>query len=459
MAGRSAPPPRAQPVEQTPNEQRQPLRRPPDQTPNAERQAPNAPEVARPNPLPAAGPNVRRQLSRLFIDEEFNYIFQILLGSAYYRVAEMGTCLAVAQQIVDGDPASAFKAMIVAGDRLAGIAQEAETSGRRVSARQAYMQASNFVFSATHFINPISAPDGFAVNWLRHQELWDKGAALLDPPVEPLSVPYEKQTLPGYFFRVDASTKSRPLLIFINGVDSNLLSAWTLGIAPGLERGYNVFAFYGPGQGPTLLQQKLSFRPDWEKVITPAIDYISMRREVDVERIVLLGVGQGGYWAARATAFEPRVAACIADPGVWDVSAAWTRSLSPSQSDLLAAGKQEEFDRSLHLDLKSKPRAAAALASRMRPFGLTSPFEAFSAVQQYKLADVADRIRCPVLLTDPEGEQFWPGQSQQLFDALQSPKTLLKFTASEGADLHCEPKAPGLRAQRIFDWLDRTLKV
>jgi len=32
------------------------------------------------------------------------------------------------------------------------------------------------------------------------------------------------------------------------------------------------------------------------------------------------------------------------------------------------------------------------------------------------------------------------------------------FTAAEGADLHCEPKAPGLRAQRLFDWLDATLQ-
>ena len=31
--------------------------------------------------------------------------------------------------------------------------------------------------------------------------------------------------------------------------------------------------------------------------------------------------------------------------------------------------------------------------------------------------------------------------------------------ASEGADLHCEPKALGLRALRIFEWLDQTLKV
>jgi len=79
-------------------------------------------------------------------------------------------------------------------------------------------------------------------------------------------------------------------------------------------------------------------------------------------------------------------------------------------------------------------------------------------VQQYALTDaLVSQIQSPMLVADPEGEQFWPGQSQQLFQALSSPKALILFTRAEGADLHCEPKAPGLRAQRIFDWMDATL--
>jgi hypothetical protein len=62
-----------------------------------------------------------------------------------------------------------------------------------------------------------------------------------------------------------------------------------------------------------------------------------------------------------------------------------------------------------------------------------------------------------VLVTDPESEQFWPGQAQQLYDALPREKALLKFTAADGADGHCEPKAPALRDQRVFDWFDEQL--
>jgi len=80
-------------------------------------------------------------------------------------------------------------------------------------------------------------------------------------------------------------------------------------------------------------------------------------------------------------------------------------------------------------------------------------------VGQYKVDGVAGKIRCPILATDPENEQFWPGQARRLYEALTCPQQLVSFTAAEGADSHCEPKALGLRNQRIFDWLDETLRA
>ena len=66
-------------------------------------------------------------------------------------------------------------------------------------------------------------------------------------------------------------------------------------------------------------------------------------------------------------------------------------------------------------------------------------------------------IRTPILITDPQGEQFWPGQSRRLADALPGLAHLVPFTAAEGADRHCEPLARTLLEQRMFDWLDETL--
>ena len=86
-------------------------------------------------------------------------------------------------------------------------------------------------------------------------------------------------------------------------------------------RGLNCLTFEGPGQGAVIREQGLGFRPDWEAVVTPVVDYVLGLPTVDPERIALLGISFGGYLAPRAAAFEHRLAACIANGGVFDFMA------------------------------------------------------------------------------------------------------------------------------------------
>ena len=97
---------------------------------------------------------------------------------------------------------------------------------------------------------------------------------------------------------------------------------------------------------------------------------------------------------------------------------------------------------------------------RAKPYGTRdSAYALFKAVEQYRLGNLVQRIRTPIMITDPEGEQFWPGQSRRLYDALPGPKVLVPFTKAEGADMHCEPMARSLLEQRMFDWLDEFLST
>src|SRR6202042_3290632 len=86
------------------------------------------------------------------------------------------------------------------------------------------------------------------------------------------------------------------------------------------------------------------FRPDWEQVITPLVDFLGDRREVDASKIVLYGASQAGYWVPRAAAFEHRLAAVIADPGVIDVSTSWKDHIPTELVALLDAGDERGFN-------------------------------------------------------------------------------------------------------------------
>jgi hypothetical protein len=161
----------------------------------------------------------------------------------------------------------------------------------------------------------------------------------------------------------------------------------------------------------------------------------------------------------RALAFEHRIAAAVADPGVVDVSTTALRHLPHMMMKLLEAQDREKFDRDMEWTLKISPSTRSMLALRMRPYGVSTPYEFFSAVRNYALTDeLIAKITTPVLVTDPDNEQFWPGQSRELFEKLPGEtKAIVAFTQEEGADSHCEPAASGLRGERIFDWLNEQI--
>ena len=133
--------------------------------------------------------------------------------------------------------------------------------------------------------------------------------------------------------------------MYNNGSDGAVTGAWVDGIADALARGWNAVTFDGPGQNAALVRQHLPFRPDWEKVITAVVDHLLTRPDVDAGKIALLGVSQGGYWVPRSVAFEHRIAAAVADPGVVDVSTTMTRQVPHFLAKMIGTGEQEKFVR------------------------------------------------------------------------------------------------------------------
>jgi hypothetical protein len=392
-----------------------------------------------------------------FNDRTFEMIFLTSLGRAYSSGANPGKVLYLTRQMKDGDFESAFVAFKQAGDEARAQAEDSLAGGHRESARQAYLWAQNFYDSATYFADGSADPSRFLPTWELLYDCWQKSLPLFDPPIEPVSIPYEGTTLHGFYFRGKSKAPQRPLLILVNGSDGSLLDMWLWGGAGATARGYDCLTFDGPGQGYALWKQKLHFRPDWENVIRPVVDFALSRPDVDPKRIAIQGISQGGYWVPRAIAFEKRIAAAIADPGVVDVSTSWLAPLPPPLLGLLKAGRKTEFDS--FLEKGSTPAARATLNFRMRPFGFTSYFDTYKATMEYNLHGVADKIECPLLITSPVNEAYWAGQSKELYEMVRSPKKLVEFTEADGADLHCEPKGTGIRDLRVFNWLDETLSV
>jgi dienelactone hydrolase len=396
-----------------------------------------------------------------FSSEQFNFELQAALGGVVYGCGDVGELLATADRIVDGDADSWCREWIATARRVDAIAEQCAAAGHRLSARAAFLRASAYYAQALSAVDGTADPAALLLPTFRaHRRCFDAFCARLDPPADRLAIPYEGTTLPGYWFRPDASGRARPTLILNNGSDGPVTSLWPALGAGAVARGYNALVFDGPGQQSMLFERGVPFRHDWERVITPIVDVLLGRPEVDPARVALYGISQGGYWVPRALAFEHRLAAGIADPGVYDAFQPWWEALPGELRRLLDAGDRERFDQAMEEGMRAAtPAQRQNWAWRAKPYGKQSAYDVFAEARKYTLEGVADRITTPLLITDPEGEQFWPGQSERLYRALPGPKRLVGFTAAEGADRHCEPLARSLVEQRCFDWLDETLGV
>ncbi len=393
---------------------------------------------------------------RFFDDDGFEFAALLVLGSTAYRMAEAGEVYATCDQITEGDCDSWFDRWMATAHRVRGIAEVATAAGHEVSARDAYLRAANYAGTAFFYILATSDPSRSLSTWRWHRACFDEAMKRWATPVSKVTIPFGDRQLHGYFF--SAGDGPRPTVILNNGSDGPVSDMIEMGAVDAIARGWNAITFDGPGQGYALYEDGMYFRHDWEAVITPVVDYLLTRDDVDPERIVLSGNSQAGYWVPRAAAFENRLAAIIVDPGVVQVGTSWTSHFPAELMQLLDAGDDADFDTYAMQGIEQFPLAARTLTKRMEPYGTSSISAILHELGKYDLTEVAGRITCPVWISNPDDEQFWPSQSQQLFDLINHDrKVLVPFTTAEGANWHCEPMAPSLRAQRAFDWVSETL--
>lgn len=389
-----------------------------------------------------------------FSSKEMDFQLMRQLGSTSYGGASVGECFSTAARIKDGDPASWSAEFASLGEWQQKDAHKRASRGHTVSARDQFLKACNSFRAAEYYTNPLDPV---------HRELGLKSRYSFGQAMnhvwhtfEEAMVTYKNVDLPVYIMSPSPEPVKRKTLLIVSGFDGTLEEEYIVRGYPALERGYNVVHFAGPGQMDMYrFFSNSHFEPDFENVTKTVIDYIWDRPEIDRDRIALMGISVGGYFAARSAAHEPRIKALIANSPIIDLHAylvgftGFDPAEMPDDQNFTAEDIPNIPD-----DMFPKEKKAGA-ANLMIRYGQPSFRDTFIYLREFKVGDAIKNIKCPSLALVGSGEGGEPeAQFNAFVEGVSGPVSKYEFTEFEGADSHCQAGNPSYAAAVALDWLD-----
>jgi pimeloyl-ACP methyl ester carboxylesterase len=388
----------------------------------------------------------------------FNYEFIRGISTQQVGAAEFGECVETLERIKNNNFESWVSEWTITANRVADYASQALQSHDTISARTAFLKASNY-YRMGVFYAPHTDPRHTEL-WKRSKECFQAMIPLMDNPIESLDINFEGAKLPGYF--VSGGEGRRPTLIALGGFDSTMEEVYCWIGAAAAEHGWHCLIFEGPGQWSALKRNPgLIFRPDYEEPVRAVVDYVLSRRDVDSERLALIGYSMGGYLAPRAAAFEPRIQACIANSLVVDAGEA----VKEASFFKLGHVSNSLLDGLYALISRWSANARWYLQHAQWTMGIRYPHEYYEAWKPYTLKGLQEFYKSPMLFLFSEDDIIDLAAPSakivqdilQFILSLKCERTVHLFTRKEGASSHCQMDGPSYAHTIIFQWLDHAL--
>lgn len=355
------------------------------------------------------------------------YQFRRQLGETQEGGGAITECFRAASRMIPGDLESWHKEWVEVADRNHKRGDEAEKAGHIQTAKNCWLRAVDYYRSAEFWL---AADDPRRLEtFTKCEECSQKFGKYMTPPMEVLRIPYENGvSLYAYYMRAPYAVEKQPVLISFGGLDSFKDELYFMTGRGALQRGISVLLVDGPGQGGTLRREKIPNRHDYEVPVARCIDYLETRDDVDTSRIALSGSSLGGYYAARAACYEPRLAACISHGAIWSIY----EQFQGRDDDSMLAG---------HIKWV---------------FGASSMKEALEKAKVFTLEGHLQNMKCPYYIVHGGVDVLGVKAATTVYENAKAAgvDVRIKFVNEEetGAD-HCQHDNPTIGQEYMADWL------
>jgi dienelactone hydrolase len=387
------------------------------------------------------------ELSFMYFPQDYRWSHGVLIGlnAAPWGGAEIGEVHRVGLRLRDrvGDDTAWFQEWA----REAGVVEAAGrvhlSAGRKASAAAYLLRAANYYHVGERFLQP--KREGLDAYRRGVECFRDAARVFARPRIEHVEVPFAGASLPAILVHAEGESaavgRKAPAMVFFDGFDITKEMQYFKGVPDLVARGIACLIVDGPGNGESVRFRNLYLRHDTETYATAAYEYLAARAEIDPERIGVMAISLGGYYAPRAAAFERRFACCVAWGAQWDYRQVW----------------KERFDK---LDAGNAPSLSVPWRHLLWIFDVQTREEAMQRLEGFRLDGVVQKIQCPFLLLHGEGDEQIPlALAQKCFDAVGSErKTLKVFSREEGGYHHCQIDNVSIGVAYMWDWVQEVLQ-
>lgn len=359
-------------------------------------------------------------------------------GGNISEVDEACRPLVTESQRDDADAVEAFfQAFTRLGDRLSSLAHADEQSGNEPAASRKYLRAANYYMTGERIASWHNARK-FDV-YRRMKACYAKGIHLGELPVEFVEIPYGDSSLPALFMP-GIGEGARPCMIHFDGLDVMKELIHLSGVADDFRRrGISTLIVDHPGVGEALRLRGLKGMPETERPAGASVDYLQTRADVNADRIGIMALSLGGYYAPRAAAFEKRLKCCVAWGAIWD----WHERVKSRAEG--RGGERSVSNFFEHVGFV---------------FGVETVEEILERTCGFTLNGVADKITCPLLVTHGENDRQVPLSTavKTIEEAINAPvKELKTFTLAEGGAEHCSADNFSMNHDYAVNWAAKIL--
>ncbi|MCC6613020.1 MAG: alpha/beta fold hydrolase [Anaerolineae bacterium] len=388
----------------------------------------------------------QRSAEKLYFDhKDMDYYLSWIIGREIYDGADRDECMATAARIPNADVASWQREWRALAEQTEAEAAAALDRGELDAARKGYLRACTYYRAPIFIMRRQDA--AFDENRRRMQACFHQAAALFDPPIEHFSATFEGHTLPGYAWKVSASSSKRPTLVVIGGIETFAEDCYFMIGSAAARHGYNAITVDLPGQGLTP-DEGLTFGAKMEFPLAAALDAILRRPDVDPERVAVFGFSWGGHIVFKGAAYDKRIKAMIANPPMPNVfRAVLAQQQGHDRGDPLARTSFDQIVWRMGLKISFNPRDIARRLGK---------------AYDYFFHGKADprKIACPALLMAGEGEAPITLQiARECYAQMPNPHNKLRiFTQAEGGEAHCQINNLALPNGVMFNWLDEVFR-